>query len=279
MRQEIMELGKENVAEYGENITLYIDIVRHGEKRNDPDDPDTDLTLEGREQSFENGKLREKRDFIKLYSSNTKRTRDTSRFIAEGSPTEKKGTLRNKKGLLFMYDGNGQFLKDVMKIKKDILGENYKDLPKDEIDKRLRQLTNEQMDYYVSYGDKRPDPETHSPVETAANMAKLIDHYVKMSKEFKSGSNVEFVNATHDFNIAAFLKEVLIREVDGKKVKGFQKIEEIGGGMEFNEGFEIIVNRKNTKDISFKMLFRGQECEIDMQRFDELLEIANKLED
>jgi len=150
-------------------------------------------------------------------------------------------------------------------------------LSDDEKQKRLREAGEKQTDYYLSFGDKRPEPKTYSPVETAASMAKMVDNYIKMSGKLKSGSKVDLINATHDFNVASFLKETLIREIDGKKVRGFEKIEEIGGGMEFNEGFELVINRKDKNNFFVKMLFRGREYEIDMPRINELVDVANKL--
>ena len=48
--------------------------------------------------------------------------------------------------------------------------------------------------------------------------------------------------------------------------------------MDFNENFEIIINRKDQNNISAKISFRGLEYELDMDRIKELVEVAKKLE-
>ena len=269
---------REMGIEKGENVTIHAIFIRHGEKKYDPNNPETTLTPEGEIKSLEFGKSRTKKDMIKPYTSDTPRTRRTAELATESSPMENKGTMRTRKEISFTYDENGQFLLDVMKIKKDILGEDFNNLDDEEKQKRLKRATIKQVDFYLNFKDRRPDPMTYSPVETASGIAKLVDRYIKMSGKLNSGSNVDLVNATHDFNLAAFLKETIVREIEEKKVRGFQSIEEIGGSMDFNENFEIIINRKDQNNISAKISFRGLEYELDMDRIKELVEVAKKLE-
>lgn len=270
---------KEYTIERGENVTIHAIFTRHGEKIHDPDNPETELTPEGERKSFEFGRGREKKDMIKPYTSDTMRTRRTAESAIAGSPTEKKGRMRNREGLAFVYDEKGRFLKDILKMRKDILGEDYESLRDDEKQKRLQAATAKQAEYYLSFGDKRPDPNTYSPVETASGIARIVDRYIAMAGKLQSGSTIDLVNSTHDLNVAAFLKEVIVREVGREKVKGFQSIEEIGGPIGYNEHFEIIIKRKDKNNTSVKMLFRGQEYEIDGGRVKELVEVAKKLEE
>lgn len=279
---EIIEYNpnqKEMGIEKGENVTIHAVFLRHGEKKYDPNNPETTLTPEGEIKSLEFGKTRTKKAMIKPYTSDTPRTRGTAELATEGSPTENKGTMRKRKELSFTYDESGQFLSDVMKIKKDTLGEDFNNLDDDEKQKGLREATIKQINYYLDFKDQRPDPKTYSPVATASGIAKLVDRYIKMSEELNSRSNVDLVHATHDFNLAAFLRETLVREIEGKKIRGFQSIEEIGGSMDFNENFEIIINRKDQNNISAKISFRGLEYDLDMGRIKELVEVAKKLEE
>jgi len=276
--ERIDNLNQENNKEKGENVVIHAIFVRHGEKEHDPDNPETELTLGGEWGSREFGQSRPKSDMAKPYSSKTLRTEKTAQHAVRQSPTKNKGNLRFREDLSFIYDEKGKFLKDVMKIKMSVLGDNYEVLNDQEKEKRLYEATTKQVDYYLNFGNQRPDPKTYSPVETAARIAKLIDKYITMSGKLKSGSNIDLINATHDFNLAAFLKEVIIREVDGKKVKGFKSTKEIGGPPNFNENFEITIDRKDGQDISIKMIFRGEEYEMDMRRVAELVIIAKKLE-
>jgi hypothetical protein len=276
---EKMENNKEESRiEKGENVIIHAIFTRHGEKEYSLYNPEANLTLVGKKECFEFGKKREEKNMIKPYTSDTSRTTETAELITSGSLTEHKGIIRKRKELSFVYDKNGQFLKDELKIKIGILGENYEKLSDDEKQKRLREAGEKQTDYYLSFGDKKPDLKTYSPIETASGIAKLIDEYITMSGKLKSGSNVDLINATHDFNLAAFLKEAIIRKVEKKETRGFKSINEIGGSIDFNENFEIIIDRKDKNTVSIKMLFRGREYKIDKDRLKELVEIAKKLE-
>lgn len=274
-----METPKFENQELGENVTIHAVFSRHGEKLLDPKNPETALTPEGEEKSRIAGKNRPKVAAIKSYTSDTARTKKTAEFMVEESPTETKMDQRLRDDIAFHYDEKGDFVKEAMRIKKEILGPDYKNLAPEEINQRLQQASNKQVDYYLSFGDQRPDPDTYSPVETASGIARMVDRYMKMSARLKSGSEVDLINATHDFNLASFLKEVIIREIDGKKVRGFESIKEIGGATEFNEAFEIIVKRQDSAERTVKLLFRGNEYDIDEDRLNELLQIAKELEE
>ena len=269
----------EKNVEKGNNVTIHAIFGRHGEKAHNPDNPETGLTDKGREESFGFGKSLETKDFIKSYTSKTARTKETAELVKQGSDTERKGITRGRRELAFVYDPQGNFLKKVMQIKKEVLGDEYNSLSEEKKKKKLYEATSKQVDYYLSFGDKRPDPNTYSPVETASQIAELVDQYIKMSSKLKSNSNVDLFNATHDFNLATFLKEVIIREVNGVKKSGFESIEDIGGPTDFNESFEVVIERKSTKDVSIKLLFRDQEYNIDLNRIGELVNIAKNLKD
>lgn len=261
----------------GENVKIRAIFVRHGEKEHDSENPETGLTLDGEWGARELGQGLGKKDMIKSYASDTNRTWDAAKYITEQSPTLKKGNQRLKKQLAFHYDRHGEFLKNVLKIKNDILKE--KDgLSKEKFNELLHEATTKQIDYYLSFGNNRPDTKTYSPKETAADMARLLDEHVKMSKKLKSGSEIDIINVTHDFNLAAFLKEILVREEGGKKVIGFDSIEEIGGGLDFNEGFEVLIETDKDKNKKIKLLFRKKEYEIDEAKFKELTRISTALD-
>lgn len=266
----------EQKRERGEDITIRVVVVRHGEKEYDPNDPNTGLTFDGEWDAKVYGQARPRVDAIKGYSSSTERTDDTRDNIAQESLTEKKLRPRNRDDLVFHYDPNGQFIKDVMRIKQEIVGPHPENLTEEEMLKRSNEAVRAQTDHYLSFGDQRPDSGTYSPAETAASIAHLLEHYKNMSKRLNSGSDVDLINATHDFNISAFLSQVLVREVDGERVVGFDSMDDIGGGIEYTEAFEVTIERCGGQD-TMKLIFRDKECEIDEQRFTELLDIHKQL--
>jgi len=276
--EKINSFEQENNTEKKENIIIHAVFIRHGEKMHDPNTAETGLTPRGEEKSFSVGKSMESRDMSKPYSSDTSRTRKTAELVVSGSPTENKGETRDREELAFVYDQNGKLAETIKKIRLDILGEDFNNLDDEEKKKRLNEASIKQMDYYLKFGDKRPDAETYSPVETASGIAKLVDRYVAMSDRLKPGSNVDLINATHDLNLVAFLKEAIIREIDGEKVRGFNSIKEIGGPIDFNESFEVLIDRRGKEEVEIKMIFRGQEYGIDMERVKELVEVHENLE-
>ena len=81
---------------------------------------------------------------IKGYSSDTDRTRESAELIVAASPTEKKMNFRLKEELAFHYDKNGDFINNLMKIKKEMLGQDFDGLQEEEKKKNgeIRKLGN-----------------------------------------------------------------------------------------------------------------------------------------
>lgn len=275
---ERFSIETEEKKERGRNVEIHSFFVRHGENTVSATTPDTGLTELGREDSLKFGQSLNEKDAIKSYSSDTERTEKTANEIVEGSLTEKKMNHRINKELSFIYSKEGDFSKKVMDIKRGIMGNDFSNLTKEEQDKRIHEATTKQTDYYLGFGGKRPDPETYSPLETASTLARRLDIYNKMLEKLYSGSSVDLINASHDFNLSAFLKEIIVRKIDNKEVRGFDSIEEIGGPINYNEGFEVVGKTDDEGNKNIKMYFRGQEYDIDMKKMDELLEIAERLE-
>jgi Histidine phosphatase superfamily (branch 1) len=272
--------GPENFeAKRGENVTIHAVFMRHGEKETSVITPDTRLTEKGREGSREVGRQLDKREVIKAYSSDTERTRETADLVVGASATERKLKQRIRKELAFPYDKDGSFVEELSRIKRQMLGDNFAQLQEDERRTRLERYEAYMADYYLSFGDKQPDTGTLSPVQIAAMGAKRIDVFSKIADKCYSGSDVELINVTHDFNIESLLKELMIRNVGGKDVRGFEKIEEIGGPIRFNEGFEVLVETDAGGNKELRINFRGEQYKIDTKRLSELVAIADKMKE
>lgn len=270
--------SKEYKEKFGRDTRLRAIFIRHGEKEISTTTAETGLLKKGRKESKKFGKRLEKRKAIKSYSSDTERTEETARLIVEASLTKKKMRQKVKKELSFCYSEDGDFIRKAMNIKKETLGKNFNNLSKEEKKKRVREAGRRQINYYLSFEDRRPDPGTYSPVETAANVARRVDMYMRMPEKLPSGTDVDLINVSHDISLSAFLKEVLVRDIEGKQIRGFNTIDEIGGPIEFNEGFEILIKTDNQGKKSVKMSFRNQEYQIDTERLQELVGIAKSLE-
>lgn len=268
----------ESKEKFGRNVKIHAIFVRHGEKGLSIITGETYLTKRGRKESKKFGKGLEKRKAIKPYSSDTERTIETVKLIVEASPTKKKMRQRVKKELGFYCLEGGDFIREAMRIKKETLGKDFDNLSKEEKEKRLRESDKRQTNYYLSFGDKRPDPGTYSPVEAAAMVARRVDIYMRMPEKLHFSTDIDLINVSHDLSLSAFLKEVLARNVEKKQIRGFNTIDEIGGPIGFNEGFEILIQTDNQGKKSVKMSFRNQEYQVDAKRLNELVEIAKNLE-
>ncbi len=266
----------ESREKFGRNVEVHGRFVRHGEKLELPDEAETGLTEEGKQDLIDFGKKLEPKTVIKGYSSDTDRTKETIQLIVENSPTEKKMNQRIKDELYVNY--SSEFRARVMEIKKKAMGEDFDEQPAEEKKKRLAQCGIEQMNFYLPFKDKRPDKKTYSPVETAAQVARRVDLYIRMADKMYSGSQVDLMNGTHDVNIAVFLNEVMIRKVNGKEKRGFDSIQDIGGPIGYHEGFDIVTRIDEHGEKTVKMTFRDKEYDIDLKRLGELVEIAKKLE-
>ena len=275
---ETKNLSENIENKYGKNVKIHAIFLRHGEKETDMTAADTGLTERGRRESLEIGRKLDEKDLIKAYSSDTDRTKESAELIVFASPTEKKMKHRIEKELSFYYDKNGVFFNNLMKAKKEMLGNGFKELQEEEKKEKMEKYENWATDYYLSFSEQRPDESTMSPVETAAIMAKRVEAYIKMADRLRSGSDIQMINDTHDLNLAAFLKEALVRDVNGQKIRGFKSIEEIGGSLAFNEGFEIIVENDEEGKKNIKFVFRGRQYELDFQRLNELSKIAKDVE-
>ena len=271
------EMGGEQNKEYGKNVTVHAIFARHGEKGLSTTSGETPLSLEGKIASIAQGRGLQDRTAIKSYSSDTERTIKTADFVVAGSPTAKKMLRRLRPELAFHYDHEGAFVEEAMRIKQEVFGDDYEQQDSEEQLRRMHESDNRQIDYYLGHDDQRPDPNTYSPVETAALMADRLQTYIDVSDKMYTNSDVDLLNSTHDFNLAAFLKEVMIREIDERQVRGFDSIRDIGGSMQFNESFEVTIQLDEQGKKSFKLLLRGEEYEIDTERLDELVKIAQGL--
>jgi hypothetical protein len=267
---------KNEKNEYGANVTIHAIFERHGEKKNEKGTGETGLTEKGRINSRKFGENLSARSAIKNYDSNTDRTIETGELAKTGSPTENKLKRRPREELAF-HGSKGEFYNQLISIRDELMGENPEKLPEIEFERRRKEAANKQMDYYFSFGDQRPDPSTYSSVETAATVASLVKKYINMPSKLKNDSGVDLINSSHDLVLASFLKEVMVREVGAKKIRGFDKIKEIGGVIDYNETFEILVKTDRQGQKTVKLIFRGQEYDLDLDRLEELDEINSKL--
>lgn len=261
----------------GKNIEVRVHCIRHGEKEVVKGNPETGLSEIGRQQSRNWGQEKLQQPVLKTYSSDTARTRETAQLIIGEAHAGKKMTHRVKDELSFRYDPQGEFARQILATRQAIFGNDFAQAPRPEQERRRAANSAAQLNNYIAYGDHRPDPNTYSPVETAAALAKRVDIFRRMAPRLRSDSQVDLINITHEFNLAAFLHEVILRpKEDGTTQRGFDDVKDIGGPFESTEGFEIIVKTDGNSQLATSLLLRGKEYEIDDDRLRELANFTSQ---
>ncbi len=239
-------VSPESPERFGRNVAIHAIFVRHGEKGEEGE-----LTDEGTRQASAFGSGLGNKDAIKGYSSPVRRTVETVEQIIENSPHDKKleTRIRTEIGIPRSSREFSERFKDLEKKGPDVAAE-----------------------WFLHFGRQEPDAETASPHEVAESFAYLIVKYLKMADKLYSGSNIDLINGTHQGLPEALLKEVLKRKIDDKEVVGFQKLEDIGGALQFTEAMEFMIKTGEQGGKTLKLNFRGREYDIDMAKLNALAE-------
>lgn len=233
---------KEN---YGHDVTIIIDLIRHAEKEgsNGP------LTEEGLNDAKEFGQ-KLKNDFpdssgTKVYHSWIPRAEQTAQAISEDSLF----VSRKRE-----YSLSGKFSKDFLA----------------EFEARANEAKDEDtaVQWYIDSGDEKPNSETASSKETSGMLAEEINHFIDVSARLKEHSKVNIVLVSHSGVIEHFLVDAL-----SMQRQGF--LEKIGGGVEYLEGARLIVHRNDKDTVTIKIQFRDNEIVLTPER---LKEIASQIQ-
>ena len=272
--------------EYGENVEVRAIFMRHAAKTDTRDVTGVaPLSEEGREQAREVGRgFVAKEHGIKAYMSPMGRAIETANLILEEQ--EKKGIRifksRIRAGLRGVL-GSKEWTRELTRRTDENLPKNYEELTGEERQETLAKAEDIALDWWLSFGEKKFDEETPSPEQVAAGVALLVDTYIRMADRLYSKSKVHFLNATHKSATEPFLKEVLLRKVKDEEgneriVRGFDRLEEIGGGLDLAEFWDITVTTDEKGAKIVKLHLRGQEYDIDRRRLDELAQFAREVE-
>lgn len=235
------ELGHEK---FGKNVEIHAIFLRHGEK-----DGGGDLTEEGRKQALDFGEGLGTKDAIKGYSSPVQRVIETVEQVIKSAPHDKKLRTRIRTELA-IPPFSQEFIKKFGEMAK--------------------QGFDGAAEWYLSFGDQRPDPETVSPHEIAESFACLLAKYLKMADKLYSGSNIDLINGTHQGLPEALLKEILVRKKDDEEILGFEKLKDIGGALKFTESVEFLIKTSGVGEKSLQINFRGESFGVDMGKLHEL---------
>lgn len=244
MEKELHFNPESQEKRFGTDVQIHAIFMRHGEKGEGGE-----LTEEGKRQATEFGNDLVSKDAIKAYSSPVQRVLETVQQVVETAPHDKKLNTRVRTEL-------------GLPPSSKLFSEKFEQLQKEGEDKAV--------EWYLSFGDKKPDSETTSPHEIAESLAYIITKYLSMAGKLYSGSNIDLINGTHQGLPEALLKEVLIRKKDNEEILGFDKIEDIGGSLKFAEGVEFLIKTDTRGEKILKVNFRGDSYDVDMTKLNEL---------
>jgi len=204
---------------------------------------DGKLTPRGEEQGKEFGEKLEPTDAVKAYGGFVERAARTAENAVEASRHGKK-------------------------MKQRLRAELSIPPMSEEAMRKFRELTKERAgagaEWFLSFDDERPDPETASPREVAGGVAHLVKTYIDMADRLFSGSEIDLVNGTHEVMAESLLRYALIREENDEKKIGFESVKEIGGSLGFVEEIEFRIVTNETGEKTVKVYLRGNEYDIDM---------------
>jgi len=258
--------------EKGYNTEIDIWLIRHGERPPNQTAPNVKLTENGIAECANFGRQLTEPKLIAGEHSPTSRTRDTVEAIISNSPAERK--LRIRERVELASHSSPEFVEEIKSHVRNIFMEKKGFVP---ADKDLLS-TKCGIDFYLKYGENRPEAQTYSPVEAAALVALRVDAAIRKSNRIKSDESWGVVLSSHDYVIASFLKEVMLRKnKNGETVRGFDSLGDLGRTINFLEGPEIIVKNDQNRQQTIKLIFRGQEYEMDTKRLGQLVEKGNRL--
>lgn len=219
---------------FGQNVEIRARFLRHG-----PKDSETwRLTEEGANASKEYGEqftpsAEGEKYILKAYTSEIERAQETAEAIIDKVNTDRKGRTRVSFEL-------GEEDEDV-KMSTDALA-----LPYSEYKEQCRR-------------EEKIGEKTISLHQLAQRVARQIEHFIKMSKRFKSDSRADLINITHFPWLASFVKEAVGQELEkeknqDKKREIEDKINELG----YLDGFELII-RRNGNDVGLLLKIGDSE--------------------
>lgn len=275
--------GKEK---FGKNVEIRATFMRHATKAEASDVTGESLLSEkGKKEARRwSEELETKTHCIKAYTSPVGRALETANLVLEEQ--DKKGAeifKMRRRAELALLPGSESFYKKLVEITKENLPSNYGNLVGDEKQEAFEKAEDVSLDWWLKQGDEKFDDKTTSPKEVAADVAKLVDRYIRMSDRLYSGSSVYLLNVSHKGTLEPFLKEVMLRRVKDEGgeeniVRGFKDIQEIGGGMRPAESWELNVKTDESGNKDVKLSLRNRDYDLDMDRLNELVALSKEKE-
>ncbi len=222
------------------SLTAIISTIRHGHK-----DKTGGLTETGHRQAKERaiGTKYLKGDII-LFHSGVGRVRDTiltaGKFLHVDNAAEADKVIEETN----LQDYASSFLHYL--FNKDKKGEYFGHW--DDIEETYESVT-ARMNGFLAQGDRSHEPEIYpSPLLMAKRLARVLVTEIEFATLTEESYRTNFINGTHEPVLMAFLYYFL----NGYKPGRDDFVTNLGGSVNFAEGFELLVNQENDRnDVEF----------------------------
>lgn len=277
-QSEETKIETKDKKSYGHNVEMTISFRRHFDPKKDLKTGMSldELTEKGKGQSADLGK--ELSGKVKGFASPKKRAGETIDLAMQNATDDaeiiNKKSEENKDNRAFNIRIKKELetLQNITPIWKE--GGKWADQQIAKGDETPKYDL--QIQYYLDHAERAKEVGSQTPRESAQDIAHLLDTYLRMSKRLYDGSKVRLENATHGPKLETFLREVLVQVKEGKTVKGFKNLKDIGGAFQPGENFEVVVRRDDQGEMTTAMRIRGREYEIDAEELGLLTEEYNK---
>lgn len=279
----------ETKEEYGGKVHEIITCMRHGpKKKGEPAGPlasDAWKTIRASAKDFsltKDGKI-----FTSMEES--ERCQNTGREVSE-----KFNWKKIQRGIPSLTELiRDEDLEPLIRVNKSLWPDNFESLGPEEKKKAAKRVEYEIIahileDDFSDLTDKLETGEKKIEIkiprlEMAAKFAEWVKLCINASKFLPSKTEINLVNVSHNFNLMAFLKEVMVfkdedrKEIKAKDLEAKEFLEEIGGPIKPAEFFEIDVKRENKENFEAFLRFRGKDYDLDFSRIEELAKLSKQI--
>jgi hypothetical protein len=257
-------------VKFGQNVSVEIEFMRHEEPGKTPEGMSADyLTDKGQEKAAAKGTDITKP--VKAYASPKLRAQQTVDLaisnVDEGVEVINQKLAQERTATTLGQKPENEFLirlrkeLDVAKDFAKIMPEAQTWAKQQIADGSKRTAYDLIVQYYLNNPKRAEELGVVTPEESAEKIAFAADREIRMTPRLYNDSDIKLLNGTHGPNLEPFLREVMV---------GFKSLEEIGGALNPGEGFKFISKTDGSGNQTVKLLLRGQEYDVDMERLGQL---------
>lgn len=270
----------------GKNTEVKLTFGRHTDKE-DSKVVETDgsgvskalISEEGGERAQNFGETLTDRKFNKEYVTSSERTTQTLKRVLAGAKIDFKeedlASYFNFPGLELKGELGKKYMEIINQNKDRFLKELYPGKEFNELTAREQGIVVDAggdlaLDWYLQNDKKAPYPDAQSPYDFASIAAYKLNRLINLGDHMPNGKTVDLLSIGHKTSTEPLLKYCLVQEENGNKKVGFDKLEEIGGGLQTMEDWTLVARNDAEGNKNLKIILRGKEYDLDMDKLKEM---------